>query len=192
MYRNRLTVVLVLLVLATGPTWAWDTGHAAARGTWLAAGMVKTIYQFPFAGEGEDLLSLDLTPRVLYFPLDGFGVGADAEFDYLSHSTTVRNVGIGPRAAYYLRRSPWMPFAGLSFLYLNNSVALLSNVWVQTGWKLAAGLGVSPKVGSLGTLPVELSFAITNLRHDTGEGEIDIGRTYALGLDVGLGFFLGR
>jgi hypothetical protein len=191
MHRNRLAVVLMLLVLASGAARAWDSGQAAARGTWHAAGMASAGYQLPSA-EGEDLLALNLAPRVLYFPLDGLGLGADAGFGFVSHYTTLRSIGIGPRAAYYFRRSAWMPFAGLSFLFLHNSEALLSGIGTEVGWQLKAGLGVSPVVGNHGTLPVELSFTTRSLKRDYGEAETKIIRISMLGLEVGLGFFLGQ
>jgi len=183
-------VVLALAVLATGAAGAWDAGHAAARGTWYAAGMASTRYQLP-SEEGEDLFVLNLAPRVLFFPLDGFGLGAGAGFAFISHYTTEREIDVGPRAAYYLRRSPWMPYAGLSFEYVHNSMAQVSGIDAETGWQLGAAIGVSPVVGSHGTLPVELSYTFRSLTRPTPEGS-ENARVSTLGLEVGLGFFLGR
>jgi hypothetical protein len=192
MNSSRLRTVFMLAVMATGATRVWGAQHAAARRTWYAAGMASAGYQLPSAGEGEDLFRLNLAPRVLYFPLDGLGVGADADFEYVSHYTTLGSIGIGPRAAYYLRRSAWMPFAGASFLYLHNGEGLFPGVGTEAGWQLSAGIGVSPVVGSHGTLPVELSFAPRSLTSDYGGGETETNRTSTIGLEVGLGFFLGE
>jgi hypothetical protein len=81
-----------------------------------------------------------------------------------------------------------MPYAGATFMYLMSSrkyggggEAVTSN-----GWRLKLGVGVSPVIGTKGTMPVELGFQTDS---GTDEHTSSSSRIY---LEVGFGAFLWK
>ena len=205
---KRLSVYLVLSVLVIGVAAAQVGIRAAAKNTWMVSGSGCMSYVLssgsPEDGEGEGL-SVSLVPRVLWFPVAGLGVGGDVQLDHYANSYTNTTFGIGPRAAYYLRRSNrrypssccltpcvgpdgwWMPYAGATFMYLTSSSTHGSMESSSNGWRLKLGIGVSPVIGTKGTMPVELGFQTDSQTY--GEHTSNSNKLY---LEVGFGAFLWK
>ena len=192
MYRC-LSICLVLSFFSTGLAYSQTDTKAATRNTWQAAGLFSMYYQFPI-DEGdyveEGILTLDINPRALWFPIDGLGVGVDANFFYLTGHFTDLNLGFGPYVAYYLRRSEQqiqlMPYVGCSFQYLLNDVDPGAS---ETGWRLKLGLGISPVFGRHLTVPVEFGYMAHHISSDYGS--ISYSQTTSrIYLECGIGAFL--
>lgn len=194
MFR-RLSICLVLSVLSIGLTYAQVDTKAAAKNTWHVASLFSIHYALPI-DEGEYVeegaLMLNVSPLVLWFPVDGLGLGIDAGFYYFTSHFTDFNLSIGPRVAYYLRRSGQqsrlMPHVGCSFQYVLNNMDPGAS---ETGWNLKLGLGVSPVIGGHVTVPVELGFLLHHRSSDYGVESFSrtAGRIY---LESGIGAFLWK
>jgi len=165
---------LLVLFLTAGLTQAAEFNRAGRAGGLLVSGQGSVNIFLP-SGEPEDTpsegFSINLVPRALYFLIDGLGAGLDLGFDYYSNSYKETGLAIGPRVAYYFmlpnRRYSrggfarynggefWlMPFAGATIQYLSQTFGSTTN----SGYRARAGVGISPLIGSHGTLPVELGF----------------------------------
>ena len=192
---RRLSTCLVLSVFVISLASAQAGSRAATRNTWHVASQFGMYYALPI-DEGEYVeegaLMLDVNPRVLWFPVDGLGVGIDAGFYYFTGHFTDFSLGIGPRVAYYLRRpgqkSQLMPHVGCSFQYVLNDVDPGAS---ETGWNLKLGLGVSPVIGGHVAVPVELGYILYHRSSDYGEENYShtAGRIY---LESGIGAFLWK
>lgn len=195
MYK-LLAFCLILFVLAPGFTYAQETIKAAKQNTWYAAGLFNMHYLMP-RDEGdyteEGAFSLNINPRVLWYAFDGLGVGVDAEFYYFNGHFSDVNIGIGPRAAYFLRHTEWqkqlMPHVGCSFLYMSNDVDPGAT---ETGWRLKLGLGVSPVIGGHLTVPVELGFVTEQMTTDHEKAGSYTATSSRIYLEVGIGAFLWK
>ena len=205
---KRLSICLVLSVFVIGIASAQVGIRAAAKNTWMVSGSGSMTYVLS-SGSGEDSesgeLAISLIPRVLWFPIAGFGVGGDVQFDYSANNNTRTTFGIGPRVAYYLRRTSrrypsaccltpcigpngwWMPYAGATFMYLMSSSKQGEYTTTSNGWRLKLGAGVSPVIGTKGTMPVELGFQTDSWTYD--EHTSNSSRIY---LEVGFGAFLWK
>ncbi len=86
----------------------------------------------------------------------------------------------------------WMPYAGATFMYLMSSYKYgESDPTTTNGWRLKLGVGVSPVVGTKGTMPVELGFQTDSQTY--GEGEYKHTSTSSkIYLEVGFGAFLWK
>lgn len=205
MFR-RLSICLVLSFLAVGVAFAQVNIKAAAQNTWMVSGSMGFSY-FLGNGQGEtdsptEGLELTLTPRVLWYPVDGLGVGGEASLDWYTNSYTTTDLGIGPRVAFYLRnperRYPsgccltpcvgpngwWMPFLGASVLYQMRD----SGNGDANGFRARAGVGVSPVIGTKGTMPVELGFEYQSMK----QGDYDPTTSSKIYLEAGFGAFLWK
>jgi len=150
---SRLSICLVLFAFLSGVADAQESTGAATQGTWYVAGMFNMHYQLP-RDEGdyteEGALSLNISPRLQWFAMDGLAVGADVEFSYSSHEDfSDVNIGIGPRISYFLRQTEWqkqlMPHIGCTFLYVTNDVDPGAE---ETGWRLKIGIGIPRSSGA--------------------------------------------
>ncbi len=193
--HTRLNICLILFVFTIGLVYAQADTKAAAQNTWHIAGMFSAHYRLPI-DEGdyteEGALSFNVNPRVLWFPIDGLGVGVDAGFYFFAGHFTDYNLGIGPRVAYYLKRpgllNQLMPYAGCSFQYLMNEVDPGAT---ETGWSLKLGLGISPVFGEHVAVPIELGYVAHHLSSDYGE-ESYSQTTSRIYLECGIGAFLWK
>ncbi len=192
---GRLSICLVLSVFAIGLAYAQADTRAGAKHTWHVAGQFGMHYILPVAESTyteEGALALGINPQVLWFPIDGLGVGVDAGFSYFTSHFTDFSLGIGPRVAYYLRQpgktSQLMPHVGCSFQYVMNDVDPGAS---ETGWSLKLGLGVSPVIGGHVAVPVELGYVTERLTRQEPEGSFasTSGRIY---LESGIGAFLWK
>ncbi len=192
---KRLFVCITLVALAAvlGPAQA--APGAAARNTWHVASQFGMHYLFPI-DEGEYVeeaaLALGIHPRVLWFPVDGLGVGVDVGFSYLTSHFSDLSLSVGPRVAYYLRRagqsSQLLPYAACSFQYV---LAKADPGATETGWNLKAGLGVSPVIGGHVGVPVELGFLL--LRRSSEYSGENYSQTAArVYLESGIGAFFWK
>ena len=81
LYKS-LCICLVLFFVLSGIARAQDNIKTATQNTWYAAGMFNMHYNMP-RDEGDytedGALSLNISPRVLWYAFDGLGVGVDAE-----------------------------------------------------------------------------------------------------------------
>lgn len=192
MYRC-LSICFVLSVFAAGLAYAQTDTKAATQNTWHVAGLFSMHYQLP-SDEGvyteEGVLALDINPLMLWFPIDGLGVGVDANFYYFTGHFTAINFAIGPRVTYYLRRPEQqiqlLPYVGCSFQYLLNDVDPGAS---ETGWRLKLGLGISPVFGRHLTVPVEFGYMAHHISSDYGS--ISYSQTTSrIYLECGIGAFL--
>lgn len=193
--NTRLNICLALLVFTIGLATAQADTKAADRNTWHVAGMFSAHYRLPIEEDDyveDGTLVLNVNPRALWFPLDGLGVGVDADFYYFTSHFTDLSIGIGPRVAYYLKRpgvlSQLMPYAGCSFQYLMNEI---DHGATETGWSLKLGLGISPTFGGHVAVPVELGFVAHHISSDYGEESFSR-TTSRIYLECGLGAFLWK
>jgi len=80
--NTRLNICLILSVFIIGLVYAQADTKAATQNTWNVAGMFSMHYRLPI-DEGdyteEGALSLDVNPRVLWFPIDGLVKWGQAE-----------------------------------------------------------------------------------------------------------------
>lgn len=202
-----------LTVLAAGTAVAQVKNNAAKPGSWMVSGSAAMDYYLS-SSSGEDTpnkgFQLSLYPRVLYFAfMPGLGLGIDGHLGWYKNSYTNTSIGIGPRVAYYVRmentRYPsgccltpfvgrdgwWLPFAGASFLYLTESNKYGQSTTTANGWLFKAGLGVSPLIGTHGTMPVELGFRTESMTSGEGESE-STAKSSGIYLEVGFGAFLWK
>ncbi|MBN2537590.1 hypothetical protein JXB37_04880 [candidate division WOR-3 bacterium] len=209
---KRALMVVVLLALA-GAALAQVGTKAARQGSWLVSGQ-GGFDLFLDGGEETDTqrdgFHLLLAPRVLYFVMNGLGVGIEGNYDLVSQEYYKQgNLAVGPRVAYYVTmprmRYPqaccltpcvgpdgwWLPYAGLSLLYLAGRSESGSYVSTGSGYRGRAGIGVSPLIGPRGTAFAELGYQLDHFEWEMPEtdGPNDVSRIY---LEFGFGGFLFR
>jgi hypothetical protein len=175
----------VLLVTAFVLLVPQAQAGAADKGSFFASGQLGFNY-FLKSGSPEDSpsegLALNLTPRLLYFPVNGIGVGGEANFSSYSDGYKQSSLAIGPRVAYYLKmnrsRYPhaccmtpwfgmgtyWMPFAGLSLMYLSDRYEYGGSASTASGYRARLGVGAAPMIGDRGTMFFELGFQTQGLK----------------------------
>jgi len=192
---KRLSICLVLSLLAVGFACAQNNTKAATQNTWQVAGLFSMHYQLP-RDEGEydeeGVFTLDVEPQILWFPIDGLGLGVETDLYYLNGHFKDMELAIGPRLTYYLRRSErqrqLLPYVGCSFQSLMND---LDPGAVEMGWSLKLGVGISPAVGGHLTVPVELGYLVHHLESEYGS--ISYSNTSSrIYLECGVGAFLWR
>ena len=197
MRENKMKVCfsigLVLFVFAISFAYAQAYTGAAAQNSWNVAGMFSLHYLLPVQEddyEEEGALVLNINPRVLWFAIDGFGVGVATDFYYFTGNFKHMAIGIGPHVAYYLKRpgilSQLMPYAGCSFQFLRSEMDPGST---ETGWNLKLGLGISPIFGDHVTVPIELGYMAHHLSSDYGEENYSH-TSRSIYLECGIGAFL--
>jgi hypothetical protein len=217
MFRTACTTLLAL-VLITGAASAQITSKAARAGGWMLSGQAGFRYYLP-SSDGEfdtqtSGLSLNLAPRLLFFLADGLGAGGELGLGYSSskagaYEMKSTSLAIGPRLAYYLRNATrhypracclaplidpdgwWLPFGGITLQYLSDlyDYGTVEQTW--SGFRARAGVGVSPLIGTHGTMPVELGFQYQTLSADVGE-VTQTQKSSTIYLEVGFGAFLFR
>ncbi|MBL7093278.1 hypothetical protein ISS22_04830 [candidate division KSB1 bacterium] len=98
--HKRLTIFFVLFFITIGLASAQTDNSAAGRNTWHVAGLFSAHYLLPI-DEGdyseEGAFALNVNPLALWFPIDGLGVGVDADFYYFTGHFTDISLGMGPR-----------------------------------------------------------------------------------------------
>ena len=209
---NVRTVIATLLVAAAVFVLAPQAQAGAAdKGSFFASGQLGLNYYLK-SGDPEDSQSggLDLTiaPRLLYFPVKNIGVGGEANFYTYSNSYKLTNIAIGPRAAYYLKLnnshyprgccltpwfggngSYWMPFVGVSLLYLMNRQDYSGYVSNASGFLGRVGVGAAPMIGDHGTAFFELGFQTQSLKN-SGGSFASSNSSNKIYLEAGFGAFL--
>lgn len=186
-------ICIILCIFTIGLASAQADSKAATKNTWYFTSMFSAHYRLPIEEADyteEGALSLDINPRVLWFPTDGLGIGIDTDLYYYTGQFNHLNLSIGPSAAYYLKRpgilTQLMPYAGCSFQYLMNDVNPGAS---ETGWGLKFGLGISPIIGENVALPVELGYVTHHITLDYGD-ESSSKTTDWIYLEFGIGVFL--
>lgn len=195
-----LAAVLVLLVPAQALAGAADGNSFFISGQMGANLSLES-------GGGFDL---NLAPRVLYFPMQGVGLGGELGLGYYSLSSTSdsTHLAIGPRAAYFIKfenkrypracclspwvgsSSMWMPYGGVTIQFLMSSSKYGSTTSTATGYKGRLGVGAAPRIGDRGTAFIELGFETSKLSGGASIASSSTGsRLY---LEGGFGAFLFR
>jgi len=210
---NVRTVIATLLVAASVlvvPPQA--QAGAADKGSMFVSGQLGLDYYLK-GGSSEDAqpagLGIYLVPRVLYFPVKSIAVGGEANLDMYSTSAyKTTSIAVGPRVAYYLKpdashyprgccltpwlggnSSYWMPFVGVSILYLMDKTSSGSYSSTASGYRGRIGVGVAPLIGDHGTAFAELGFQTQNLKHSVATASS--GHTSnQIYLEAGFGAFL--
>lgn len=193
--NTRINICLVLFLFTIGLASAQTDNKAAAQNTWYIAGMLSMHYRLPI-DEGdyteEGAFALNINPRALWFPIDGLGVGIDADFYYFTVYFTDLGIGIGPRVVYHLKRpgllNQLMPYAGCSFQYLMDDVDPGAT---KTGWSLKLALGISPVFGGHVAVPIELGYVAHHLSSDYGSTSFSH-TTSRIYLECGIGAFFWK
>jgi len=191
---GRTAVGLVCILLLAGAAFGQTESRACATGTWLTTGQ----FGFDMYFGDSDGMELNFVPRLLYFLSPGVGLGGEMDVWYEKvgdYNNT--DFAIGPRFAYYLRMPRrhypaaccltglvgrdgwWLPFVGASVLYQTSKWGAVST----SGYLARAGIGVSPLIGSRGTLTAELGFQRSHLESSDQN---------SLYLEAGFGAFLFR
>jgi len=175
--RYPVLALLLVCALALGQS----VSRAGYKGGFLVSGQAGA--SMIFHNEETDAmnteLSLNLAPRALYFLMDGLGAGLEADASYFADGYKETGIAVGPRIAYYLVQTNtkypraccltpyvgpgwWMPFVGLSVLYLSDRTESGSDVTLSSGWLARIGVGISPLIGDRGTMPIELGYEMKN------------------------------
>jgi hypothetical protein len=221
---RRLSLCTIMSLVAVGTAAGQVDIKACAQNSWYVAGLLSMSYtQSEYAGYSSyrsGSFAASLAPRVLFFSVDGIGVGGEGYFGYDSQDgesfprTTGFSLGVGPRVAIYLR-SPqrryapaccftpyvgpngwWMPYAGLSIVYLTSTYReeYGREEYRRTGdgWRFKIGVGVSPVVGTKGTIPVELGFKTESITYVYERTESRTYKYNTLYLEAGFGAFLWK
>jgi len=204
---SRIVPVALLVAAIAGAGFAADYNRAARAGGFLVSGQGSVSFYLP-SGEPEDTpsegFSANLVPRALYFLIDGLGAGLDLGLGYYSNSYKSCDLAVGPRVAYYFvlpsRRYSrggfarytggefWlMPFVGATVQYLSQTMTYSGNSVTNSGYRGRVGVGISPLIGSHGTLPVELGFQTQSVK--SGSVSTTSNQIY---LEAGFGAFLWR
>lgn len=167
---------------------------AASTNSWYVSGMFSMYYNLPIQEDDyteDGFLILNINPRVIWFPADGFGAGIDADFYYSSADFGETNFGIGPRITYFLKNNEdlkkWMPYAGVSFQYLRNHMEVGDT---ETGWRLKIGVGISPIFGQHLTIPLEVGFLTEQLKSENSKEISYTNKISRIYIEIGLGAFL--
>lgn len=203
----RIVSVALILAAVAGTGLASDYNRAGRAGGFLISGQGSANFYLK-SGEPEDSpsegFSINLVPRALYFLIDGLGAGLDLGFGYYSNDHQSTDLAVGPRVAYYFmlpnRRYSrggfarynggefWlMPFAGATVQYLSQTISYGGGSTTSSGYRARVGVGISPLIGSHGTLPVELGFQTQSLKY--GSTTTTSNQVY---LEAGFGGFLWK
>lgn len=193
--RTRIFIHLAIFILSMGTAYGQAYTGAAARNSWNVAGMFSAHYILPVEEDDyteDGALVINFSPHVLWFPIDGLGVGIDAGFYYFTGEFKDMGLSVGPGVAYYLKRpgilSQLMPYAGCSIQYQRNEVDPGAT---ETGWNLKLGLGISPIFGDHIAVPVEIGYLAHHLSSDYGE-ESYSRTTSSIYLECGIGAFFWK
>lgn len=186
-------VCIVLLIFASGSLFAQDNSKAATQHTWHIGGMFSSYYHFAHEEDEEGALLLNFNPRALWFVIDGLGVGADADLYHFNTYYNHTNLSIGPRVAYYFRQHELLnrliPYTGCSFHYVITDADFGAS---ETGWRLKLGIGMSPLLGDIITVPVELGFMTDKLTHEYDNENTYTETNNRIYLEIGFGAFLWK
>jgi len=209
--RTGLVVLLGAALAVLIPAQA--IAGAADQGSFFISGQLGMDLYFgsdhPEDTQGNDF-EIWVVPSVLYFPVQSIGVGIMADFDYWNPGDGYKQtyLAIGPRAAYFLKfgdkrypsscclspwlgpRSMWMPFFGVSLMYVNDHYG--SDYWSSTssGWLGRLGVGVAPRIGDRGAAILELGFQHESMSYSSGVASTQTcNKIY---LEGGFGAFLFR
>ena len=193
--NSRINICIIIFVFTISLVYAQSNAKAATQSTWHVAGMFSAHYRLPIEEEGyteDGVFALNINPRIMWFPIDGLGVGAVADFRYYSGNFSDLSIGIGPHVAYFLKdsrlSSKLMPYTGCSFQYLMKEMIPGA---IETGWNLKFGVGISQIFGEHVAVPIELGYMINNISSDYGGESFSqtINRIY---LECGIGAFLWK
>jgi hypothetical protein len=201
----RYPVLALLLVCALA--FGQSPSRAGYKGGYLVSGQAGASLIFHKEAEGatNTELSLNLAPRALYFLMDGLGLGLEVNSGYFADGYKETWIGVGPRIAYYLVQTDtkyphaccltpyfgpgwWMPYAGLSVLYLSDRYVQVGNASTYSGWRARIGAGMSPLIGERGTMPIEIGYEMQSIKY-TNAGSTAQSRSKVY-LEVGFGAFL--
>jgi len=198
--------VFALLVPVMALAGAADKNSFFVSGSMGANFYLKGSSPEDSPSEGFDLR---LVPRVVYFPVKCIGVGGEANFGYASqtgYSST--DIAVGPRAAYFLKfdrkkypaaccltpwfgsTSMWMPYAGLSILFLSQTSKYGTISSTSTGYRGRLGAGIAPRIGDRGAAFVELGFETQSMK--SGSSTASTHTSNKIYLEGGFGAFLFR
>jgi len=192
---KRLSICLALTLLAISFAYAQSDTKAAAQNTWQVAGLFSMHYQLPRdegAYQEDGNFTLDANPQILWFPIDGLGVGIESDISYFNGHFKDIELALGPRLTYYLRRSErqrlLLPYIGGTFQSLMKD---LDPGAVEIGWSLRLGVGISPVIGSHFTVPIELGYLVHHIESEYGSISYSksSNRIY---LECGIGAFLWK
>jgi hypothetical protein len=202
MKRSHIVPALVLLAICAAAS-GQGVSKAAYQGGFLVSGQAGASLTFTKAPEldaQQSALSVTFAPRLLYFVVDGLGVGVEGNVNYYSLSGShITGLAVGPRVAYYLvqtdKKYPrtscltsylgpgwWMPFVGVTGEYLSNRFDSGGEVSTSSGWLARVGIGMSPLIGDRGTMPIEVGYEMQNIKSAPSTS-----RVY---LEIGFGAFL--
>ena len=200
--RYPVLALLLVCALALGQS----ISRAGYKGGFLVSGQAgaSMIFHEEATDAMNSELSLNFAPRLLYFLMDGLGAGLEADASYFADGYKTTGIAIGPRIAYYLVQTDtkypmacclapyfgpgwWMPFAGLSVLYLSNRYDYGGSVATSTGWQARIGAGMSPLIGDRGTMPIEIGYEMQSTKAGGSSVAQSRSRVY---LEVGFGAFL--
>jgi hypothetical protein len=211
---NVRTVIAALLVAASVllvPQQA--QAGAADKGSFFMSGQLGLNYYLKSADEEDSQSSglyLLLAPRILYFPVKSIAVGGEANMSYYGTSSyKSTSIGIGPRAAYYLKpdashypraccltpwfggnSSYWMPFVGVSLLFLMNRDSYTGYpATTASGYRGRLGVGAAPMIGDHGTAFIELGFQTQSLKN-SGASFASNHSSNQIYIEAGFGAFL--
>jgi hypothetical protein len=199
----RYPVLALLLVcsLALGQS----PSRAGYKGGFLVSGQAgaSMIFHKEATDAMNTELSLNFAPRALYFLMDGLGAGLEASASYSADGSKSTGLAVGPRVAYYLVQTNtkypraccltpyfgsgwWMPYAGLSVLYLTNRDDNGVAISTSNGWLARIGVGMSPLIGDRGTMPIEIGYEMKNVKYGASPAQ-SRSKVY---IEVGFGAFL--
>ncbi|MBN2464519.1 hypothetical protein JXD38_02690 [candidate division WOR-3 bacterium] len=201
------SVALLIAALVVIPQQA--QAGAADKESYFVSGQLGLNYYLS-SGISEDSPSsgwdLNLCPRVLYFPAKSIGVGGEADLYLYSNSFQSTSLAIGPRAAYYFQpdasRYPrgccmtpwfggsgsyWMPYAGVSVLYVMDRTSYTGGSTTNSGYRGRVGVGAAPMIGDHGTAFIELGFQTQSLKVSEASTSLTDNKIY---LEGGFGAFL--
>jgi len=207
---NVRTVIAALLVAASVLLVPQAQAGAADQGSLFISGQLGLNYYLKSSSPGDsptEGLDLTFAPRALYFPVKNVGVGGEANLYMYFNSIKQTNVAVGPRVAYYLKpntshyprngcmtpwlggnSSFWMPFVGVSLLYLMNQFSYSGSPATTTsGFLGRVGIGAAPMIGDHGTAFIELGFQTQSLKYSGAATSQTSNKIY---LEAGFGAFL--
>ena len=199
--RYPVLALLLVCALALGQS----PSRAGYKGGFLVSGQAgaSLIMHNEATDAMNTELSLNFAPRALYFLMDGLGAGLEANVSYFADGYKETGLAVGPRIAYYLVQRDtkyptaccltpyfgsgwWMPYAGLSVLYLSDRYESGGNASTFSGWRARIGVGMSPLIGDRGTMPIEIGYEMQSTKY-SGSTAQSRSKVY---LEVGFGAFL--
>lgn len=198
--KKKILVFLFLITVfcfkSSDLLYAQDNSQAAMKHSWHVGGVFSGYHHF---GNSEKENELDesqiikFNPRVLWYVINGLGIGMDADLYHFNSYFDHTNISFGPRVAYYYMAHEkiqyLIPNIGLSLHYVYNDADFGIN---ETGWRFKFGLGISPLLGDHLTIPIELGLMSERLTQDYYEDESLMVTNNRLFLEVGFGAFLWK